>query len=308
MAKLELQPTPLIEEPKIAQYLGIDKLYIKHEEMNPSGSHKDRSIWHMIEYYLEQGRSDFVISSSGNAAVSAAYYVSKTNEINSSIGLRVFISRNINRQKRVRLEQAAGNSGLIAIKEVERPKQQAFQYAKEAGAVYLRGSQDDIALKGYEDLSAEILRQVSGDDFVAIFIPTSSGAAVVGIYNGMKKTQIPSLHIVQTAKIHPMAGEFDRDFEKAESSLASAIVDNVAHRKNEVVDIVKETDGRGWVISDEDLRAAEELYLHFHTEAGTNYTIASPSYDSLLSLAGLIRARKKGRQFDGTVVLLFTGE
>ena len=65
-------------------------------------------------------------------------------------------------------------------------------------------------------------------------------------------------------------------------------------RKNEVIEIVKKSDGMGLVINDAFLYQAKELAaangLHF-------------SYNSLLGLAALLKAVYKGIKFNFPVVL-----
>lgn len=327
----------MIEEAGIASELGVPGLYIKHESCNPTGSHKDRSLWSMMAHYIDEGREDFVISSSGNAAISAAYFVA---QLEKPVALYIYISENIDPKKRVRLERAVGDSVSISIEEHERPKQKAFQHAKETGAVFLRASQDDAALVGYAGLADEILRQAQIDKISAVFVPTSSGTTAQGLYNGFvnpplslppKKGEMPAIHVVQTERVHPIAGEFDTDFGAAKESLDSCVVDPIAHRKEEVVASVKNSGGSGWVVSDSLLEEARELYILRHSGAKaiessgiekdpivqmqdldsrmTQYEerVEEPSWDSLLSLAGLIKAQRAGMKFDRSVVCLFTG-
>lgn len=73
--------TPQLPHPKLSQALGlISELYLKREDLHPYGSHKGRSIPGMIEAYAKQGVRDFVISSSGNAALAAIHAVKAYNE------------------------------------------------------------------------------------------------------------------------------------------------------------------------------------------------------------------------------------
>lgn len=66
--------TPCLELPRLASEMGVAKLSVKHEGMNPTGSHKDRLSAQAIARAIEVGASSVVLASSGNAAVSAAAY------------------------------------------------------------------------------------------------------------------------------------------------------------------------------------------------------------------------------------------
>lgn len=101
-------------------------------------------------------------------------------------------------------------------------------------------------------------------------------------------------------KIHPFSANFDSDFKPQKTSLASAIVDKVGKRKKEVIKIIKKTNGWGWTINDQELKNAQKI-----VELNTN--LDKINYDSLLSIAGLIKAQKNGWNFKGPVCCLFTG-
>lgn len=66
--------TPLVELPRLARELGIQRLCAKNEGMNPTGSHKDRMSAQAVARALDIGAATVVLASSGNAAVSAATY------------------------------------------------------------------------------------------------------------------------------------------------------------------------------------------------------------------------------------------
>ena len=54
-------------------YKGIEVL-VKREDANVTGSHKDRGIWPLLDFYRKKKIEKFAISSSGNAGISAAHY------------------------------------------------------------------------------------------------------------------------------------------------------------------------------------------------------------------------------------------
>ena len=66
--------TPLTASTALAEALGVAQLQIKDESRNPTGSHKDRMSAVGITQALDFGAHTVVLASSGNAALSAAYY------------------------------------------------------------------------------------------------------------------------------------------------------------------------------------------------------------------------------------------
>ncbi|MBU1935624.1 PLP-dependent lyase/thiolase [Patescibacteria group bacterium] len=83
-------------------------------------------------------------------------------------------------------------------------------------------------------------------------------------------------------------------------SIASAIVDKVAHRKNAVAETIKNSQGFGWIATDEEITQAMDLVKQ--TEA------IEISPNRALSIAGLIHAINAGWKFNGPIVCLLTGK
>lgn len=279
--------------------LGIE-VYLKREDQHAYGSHKGRSIPHMIEEYAKHGNiHSFVISSSGNAARAAIKYITTHNRNNpeSAITLSVFIGQKITDEKRNILETEREGDTHISIIQTERPKQAALQAEKE-GVVNLRQSTDDKALEGYYELGKELSHI---PNLTAIFIPTSSGttAQALGEFFENHHGSKPQIHIVQTESCHPMAEIFDTDFIQKDSSIAAAIVDNIAHRKEKVVEVIKKSAGSGWIVSDDKIQTAINLIK--------DTCEISISPNAALSVAGLQKALQKNWKPEGPVVCLITG-
>src|SRR3989338_310192 len=158
--------TPQQSYPDLAQAIGVPELYFKREDLHKYGSHKGRSIPLMIKKYAKEGIADFVISSSGNAALAAIHATIAHNQNNpgKEIKLTVFVGAHIPKQKLDRLQSLiiyppageAGHVSFITINQVEKPKQQAILLEKQGVAKHLRQSTDDTALEGYAELAEEL--------------------------------------------------------------------------------------------------------------------------------------------------------
>lgn len=296
--------TPQQSYIELNKALGVD-IYLKREDEHKYSSHKGRSIPIMIKkYFKEEGTTSFVISSSGNAAIASIHSVQAHNKNNDKkITLKIFVGQNIDKQK-LKILNTIIEDKSISLEQVERPKQAAFQMEKEGKGKNLRQSTDDTALIGYAELAEEINNI---PNLQAVFVPTSSGTTAEALGLSFESIpaskwggkQNPQIHIVQTTSCHPIAEEFDKDFIETKKTIAGAIVDNIAHRKEKVVEIIKKTSGSGWIISDDELKQAVEL-----VEENCKLKI---SYNSALSIAGLTKAIGKGWKFDGVVVCLITG-
>jgi len=291
--------TPQTKHQKLAKILGLTiPLYFKREDLHPLGSHKGRSIPLMIDIYTKQGWNNFVISSSGNAALAAGLYIKKYNQTHKNkLSLQIFVGKKIDQEKLKSLKKILSKN--ITIIQTKNPKQSAFQINQSNQAKLLRQSTDDTALLGYEKLAMELSRI---KNLSAIFIPTSSGTTAQGLYEAFKKLKIkPQIHIVQTIACHPMAMNFSPISPYITTkSIAGAIVDNIAHRKETVTVDIKNSHGFGWVANDQEIK--DVIKSVYKTEK------IKLSANSALAVVGLQQAVKENWKFTGTVVCLITGK
>jgi len=76
--------TPLVEAKNLARYLGIEKLYLKNDCVNPTYSFKDRVVSVATTKALEFGFSTIACASTGNLAMSVAAHAARA-------GLKAFV-------------------------------------------------------------------------------------------------------------------------------------------------------------------------------------------------------------------------
>lgn len=289
--------TPNLPAKSLAAAIGLkNDLFLKREDLHPLGSHKGRSLPLMIEKYLKEKNLKFVISSSGNAALAAALYIKEKNSKRKNpIELTIFVGEKIAKEKKTRLAKLSDKN--IFLIETERPKQSAFLFAKKENAALLRQSTDDTALIGYAALAKEIAKTPK---LSAIFLPASSGTTVQGVWLGWPKKNHPSMHVAQTAACHFLIDGLDpRPPKDAPISLADAIVDKIATRKQKIREIISQSQGGGWIISDAEIKNARKIVKK---TLGLDL-----SANSVLSIAALIKAKNFGWKTDGAVVCLVTG-
>ncbi|MDR3558305.1 MAG: PLP-dependent lyase/thiolase, partial [Candidatus Pacebacteria bacterium] len=244
--------TPQENQASLANAVGVPSLYLKREDLHPYGSHKGRSIPVMIDHYLKAGKSHFAISSSGNAALAAALYIKELNEKKGkekNIKLEIMVGNKIPDNKLKKLTDLVDKK--ISVMRFERPLQTLTQKTADGSIQSLRQSTDNIALVGYESLAKE-LEKVK--DMRAVFLATSSGTTAQAIAQFFSdKNANVEIHIVQTTSCHPMALEFVDSLPSEDQSVADAIVDMTAHRKNALIPLIKTTGGVGWIASNEEI-------------------------------------------------------
>lgn len=290
---------PYIE---LAKALQIDSLVFKREDLHLYGSHKGRSIPIMIDIYSNQGISHFAISSSGNAALAAAQHIHKLNQENQKsnkekkISLDILIGQHISKKKLNILETFRNEN--INVTMHDRPLQTLFQKTKDPSIKALRQSTDPSALIGYSTLADELLEIA---DLQAVFIGTSSGTTAQALAeNFISKERKVEVHIVQTSSCHPIANAFVDSDVIDERSIADAIVDHIAKRKDTLIKLIEKTGGSAWIASNEQILAAQDI-----TKKHTDISIST---NSALSVAGLMQAVYTGKSWDGTVVCIICGD
>lgn len=292
--------TPLESYPELARAIGCDTLYLKREDVHPYGSHKGRSIPHMIDTALAEGKRQFAISSSGNAALAAALHVAKINSTRTDVTksapveLDIFVGNHVSATKLARLKDL--ESEQIRVFRKERPLQ-ALNQAVQEGKVSLRQSTSDVAIEGYKSLADELLKS---KDIGAVFVGTSSGTTAQALAQYFAAAKRPiQVHIVQTSSCHPIADAFQSFDGADEESIADAIVDQTAYRKDAVHEEVLAGGGAAWVATNDAIYGAMDLVAkHAHIDISTN---------SALSVVGAMQAVALGHDIRGAIVCLICG-
>ncbi len=268
--------------------VSVDDLYFKREDQNPTGSVKDRGLSYQISALRQQGHKNFVISSSGNAAISAAAYCRLAES-----ELTIFVSPKIAANKLEILQ-----STDYQIIQTERPVSLAHRYAQQHRAYNLRPSKDELGPVGYQTIAFELLKQLKTIP-QSIFVPVSSGTLLVGLAQGFQlaKGQLPQLFAVQPSTIHPIAQYYDSDFQTETSGPVTSIVAKSLPRKKSIHQLL----AGGWVVNNQQILSAHQWL----TDRGI-----TTSYEGAMTLAGYFKAQKKHQRFNQNqkpTVCLLTG-
>lgn len=181
--------TPLESCPALAERCGVRELLLKREDFNPSGSHKDRGLLYQIARHAPGGGATFVLSSSGNAAVSAAAACSATGN-----HLIAFVSADTATAK---LDQLLASAASVLI--CPKPINFARYASRVFGLTDLRGTKDPTASVGYRSIAGELAEQAP--EAGAVFTFSSSGISMDGIADGYEQLgPSPALWSVQSGE------------------------------------------------------------------------------------------------------------
>ena len=251
----------------------IDNIYFKREDENITGSAKDRVIPEIINYIAKKKLKEAVISSTGNAAISAQYFCSKKN-----IKLTVFVGKKIEKNKLKLIKNP-----IIS----DKPISDAFKYAKSNNSYLIRLSTNNLS-SNYKKIAQEVLRQIP--NITDIFIPCGSGATALNI-----KKSLPSkinLFIVQPASHCPLASSYDPSYIPETKTITTALGVKYLPLKKEILQTIK----KGIVVQNNEVIKAKKFLEK-------NNIQTSP--EGALALAGYFKNKKKTKSYP---VILLTGK
>lgn len=175
--------TPCLDVPALARTLGVEQLWIKHEGMNPTGSHKDRMSAQAVSRALDVGARLVVLASSGNAAVSAAAYCAAAGlpcEIATYSDLPAPFARALREYGAMRV---AFDSGHARWDHVRRRVERDGAFAVTNYCVPPVGS-PVFGVEGYRAVALEWVAQGVRPDHV--LVPTARGDLLWGVYSALR--------------------------------------------------------------------------------------------------------------------------
>jgi threonine synthase len=287
--------TPSVMVPALARAIGLERLVLKREDLNPTGSHKARGLAFQVsaEVAADPPPKWLVISSSGNAAVAAAAYCRLA-----GVNLGAFVSPRTEPAKLVHLARFGAHVFLT-----DRPIELAQVAAEALAAPNLRPSTHRWGTEGFQTIGWELLETI--DPVEALFTLVSSGSSLVGIGRAFARSAAvierpwqPALHAVQGCGASPIAGEFDkRPRPPAESGVRlGALGARKTRRAAEAKRLIRDSGGSGWVVSDAEALVAARLLA--------DHGVAT-SIEGAASLAGAMRAAREVGV--GSAVVILTG-
>jgi threonine synthase len=159
---LQLQPTPLEK---------VGDFWLKREDLSPTHSHKFRSLVYQLSFIKSKEVKKAVLSSSGNAAISASYYAKQA-----GVKLFTFLSDKTPADKLAAIQ----TENIIPILS-SKPLRLAKYAIKHFRLPDLKPSQDPQATIGFETLGFELFEQ--NPAIQNIFSFATSFASL----NGMRK-------------------------------------------------------------------------------------------------------------------------
>ncbi len=301
---LRVGSSPLYESERIAEDLGIKKLYIKDDGFNPTSSLKDRASAMAVTKAKEAGYSTIACSSTGNAASSLA-----GNAAASGIKTYIFVPSRAPKGKIAQLLMFGAN-----LTAVDGSYEETFELSKKAidkyGWYNRNAAVNPYLSEGKKTVALEICEQLDfiAPDFVAVSV--GDGCTIAGVYKGFYDMyriglidRIPRLISVQAEGCCPINTAVKENTPlraQEENTFADSIAVGVPRNADKAIKAIKDSDGICVNVSDDEIREAQK---YLAKNAGV---FAEPA--GAAATAGLRKLCREGKlEKDATVVTIATG-
>ncbi len=296
--------TPLYRAERLEELLGIRRVYIKHEGLNPSGSFKDRGMTVGVTKAIELGKSAVGCASTGNTSASMAMYAAKA-------GLKAYVLLPAGKVALGKVAQALMHGAkVIGIRGNFDDALRLIREVCRAANIYLLNSVNPFRLEGQKTIAFEIADEIGVPDRVVV--PVGNAGNISAIYKGFVELRelgmiddVPKMTGVQAEGAAPIYKAFIEgrgDIEPVQNpeTIATAIrIGNPVSAKK-ALRAIYESNGLAEVVSDAEIIEAQKFLA---AKEGIGVEPASAA-----SVAGLIKlARAEEIDPDETVVCVTTG-
>jgi threonine dehydratase len=200
------------------------KVYLKLENLQMTGSYKERGALNKILLLTpEQRRSGVIAASAGNHAQAVAYHAGR-------LGIRsTIVMPSITPLVKVTATQSYGAEVILDGANYDEACQQALALAAQRKMTFLHPFDDLEVIAGQGTIGLELLEQCP--EIEAAVIPVGGGGLIAGIACALKETR-PSIKIVgvQTARLPSMVEAMKKRAPVTIPS-ASTVADGIAVRR-----------------------------------------------------------------------------
>ena len=299
--------TPLLEATRLGAELGLRRLFIKDEGLNPTGTFKARGISAAVSKAKELGANGLTMPSAGNAAGAAVAYCAR-----GGIELKVFMPQDVAEANKKECLLAGADLTLVDG-HIGDAGRRAVAVADEQDLFDMSTLKEPYRAEGKKTMGLEIAMQLGWRFPGTIVYPTGGGTGIIGMYKGFQellelgwvKGKLPKFIAVQSAGCQPIVKAYQEGKPVSEpwegaATLAEGL--RVPHPFADylILKAIQETGGMALAVEDSDMLEA------MHEMAGTEGVIACP--EGAATLVGLRRlVEQRLVDPDETIILMNTG-
>jgi threonine synthase len=281
--------TPLLHRVALDRWSGVERLLLKHEGHNPTGSFKDRGMTVGVTQARRIGATAVACASTGNTAASLAAYAAQ-----GGLPALVLVPKDGVPTGKLAQALAYGAKTLLVRSDFDDCLRLVEEASEQLG-VYLLNSINPFRIEGQKTIVLELLQQLSWESPDWIIFPAGNLGNTAAFGKALREARawglidhLPRLAAVQAAGAAPFARSFAEGFVERHrvkaATVATAIkIGNPASYDRAVV-AIRETNGVVLSVPDAELLEAKAAI----DASGVGCEPASAA--SLAGLRQLIRA------------------
>lgn len=254
--------TPLLHRVALDRWSGVERLLLKHEGHNPTGSFKDRGMTVGVTQARRIGATAVACASTGNTAASLAAYAAQA-----ALPALVLVPRDGVPTGKLAQALAYGAKTLLVQGDFDDCLRLVEEASEQLG-VYLLNSINPFRIEGQKTIILELLQQLSWESPDWIIFPAGNLGNTAAFGKALREARawglidrLPRLAAVQAAGAAPFARSFAEGFVERHrvkaTTVATAIkIGNPASYDRAVV-AIRETNGVVLSVPDAELLEAK---------------------------------------------------
>lgn len=312
-----LGSTTFIEAKNLTPLVGCERLFLKFEGGNPTGTQKDRISLAIVDAARTQGAKAVVAASCGNFGASLAWAARLV-----EIPAHIYIPEGYHVPKdRMRRIKEAGAELHYHVGQYEDAVEYSSQVAEEKGWFNANPGTPgvkEISLDAYGEIANEIYRDIRrAPNYV--FCPVGNGTTFAGIHLGFKKLvetgkipTMPRMVATSTRRGNPIVKSFKMN-SKIISDLARGEIKETkfnepltnwhAYDGQEALDAIYESNGFAEYASEAKMwefskRLRQEEGLYVLPASASTLAVMSDLADNKVTVKGSFAAILTGRDFE----------
>jgi threonine synthase len=299
--------TPLLRARRLGATLGLRRLHIKDESVNPLGSFKARGASAAITRALHLGAGTIVAASSGHAGPAVAAYAARA-----ALPVRVFIPKDVHPAFATAAAFHGAETVAIDGGDAEAGRAAAAWAAQAGSACDLTAFSEPYRVEGAKTIGYEIAEQLGWEVPDWILCPTASGTALVGLWKAFTEmaslgwidpVRRPHIVAVQAAGAAPIVRAVGSGGERVEAweSAARTLADDLRVTSPAggplVLRAIRESGGAGIGVGDAEMVAEMKSFARLEGIS------AAPGGGATLHALRVLTAESRIKPHD-TVVLV----
>lgn len=256
--------TNLYALPKLADWAGVGKLYLKHEGENPTGSFKDRGMTAGVTQANVLGMERVACASTGNTSAALASYAALAN-----LDGIIFLQNRAIALGKLAQGIAYGATCIRIDADFDRNLELVREVSKRLN-IYVLNSVNPFRLEGQKSIMFEAMQQLKWQTPDWIVCPGGNLGNSAAFGKALKEMhelglidRVPRLAVIQAEGASPLYQAFTKEFEEFEpmkaDTLATAIkIGNPVNYKK-VVRAIEWTNGFVEMVTDQEIMDAKAL-------------------------------------------------